>query len=50
MQRMTTYHLAQLNIAQMKYPLEHPEMQDFVNAIAAVKEPLNKSPNLPDLS
>ena len=41
---MTTYHLAQLNIAQMKYPLEHPEMQDFVNAIAAVNQSAETHP------
>ena len=30
------YHLAQLNIATMKYPLDSPEMADFVNAIPEV--------------
>ena len=28
---MSNYHLAQLNIAQMKTPLDSPEMADFVN-------------------
>ena len=27
---MSAYHLAQLNIALMKAPLESPEMADFV--------------------
>ena len=30
------YHLAQLNIATMKYPLDSPDMADFVNAIPEV--------------
>jgi hypothetical protein len=28
---MTSYHLAQLNIAKMKYPAESTEMADFMN-------------------
>ena len=27
---MSEYHLAQLNIAKMKYPLDDPQMQEFV--------------------
>ena len=30
------YHLAQLNIATMKYPLDSPDMADFVSAIPEV--------------
>ena len=28
---MTRHHLAQLNIAKMKYPIDAPEMSDFVD-------------------
>lgn len=31
-------HLAQLNIAQARHNMDAPEMQEFVNAIAAVNE------------
>jgi hypothetical protein len=30
---MTTYHLAQINIAQMQVPLDDPQMKDFVDNI-----------------
>lgn len=33
---MSNYHLAQLNIAQMKTPLDSPEMADFVNNLERI--------------
>ncbi len=38
------YHLAQLNIATMKYPLDSPEMADFVNAIPEVNLAAERHP------
>ncbi len=36
--------LAQLNIARARYPMDAPEMKEFVNAIAAVNEIADHSP------
>ena len=33
---MTEYYLAQLNIAKMKFPLDDPRMQEFVDQLDAV--------------
>ena len=33
---MSEFHLAQLNIAKMKFPLEDPRMQEFVDQLDAV--------------
>ena len=33
---MTTRHLAQFNIARIKYPLDDPRMKDFVDNVARV--------------
>ena len=38
------YHLAQLNIATMKYALDSPEMADFVNAIPEVNRAAERHP------
>ena len=33
---MSEYHLAQVNIAQMKFPLDDPRMRDFVDRLEAI--------------
>jgi hypothetical protein len=35
---MSGYHLAQLNIATLRTPLESPEMADFVNNLARINQ------------
>lgn len=41
---MSTYHLAQLNIAWMKAPLESPEMADFVANLERINALAEASP------
>jgi hypothetical protein len=41
---MTSYHLAQLNIAKMKYPAEAPEMAEFMNNLDRINELAEQSP------
>jgi hypothetical protein len=41
---VTTYHLAHLNIAKMKYPYESAEMAGFVNNLDLVNALADKSP------
>lgn len=41
---MTEYHLAQLNIAKMKYPLDDPRMQAFVDQLEAVNALADNAP------
>lgn len=36
---MLNYHLAQLNIAKMKYGFEDPEFADFIAARDSLREP-----------
>ena len=41
---MSRHHLAQLNIARMKYSLEDPAMQEFVDALDPVNQSADSSP------
>ncbi len=41
---MTDYHLAQLNIAEMKHPLDSPPMADFVANLAPVNALADTAP------
>lgn len=41
---MSSYHLAQLNIAKMKYPAEAPEMADFMNNLDRINALAEQSP------
>lgn len=41
---MTVYHLAQLNIAKMKFAIESPEMLDFVNSLDEINALADNSP------
>jgi len=41
---MSSYHLAQLNIAKMKYPAEAPEMADFMNNLDRFNAIADESP------
>jgi hypothetical protein len=41
---MTAYHLAQLNIANMKYSIESPEMSDFVDNLDRINALAEDSP------
>lgn len=41
---MSSYHLAQLNIARMKYPAESPEMADFMNNLDRINALAESSP------
>jgi len=41
---MASYHLAQLNIARMKYPAESSEMADFMNNLDRINELAEVSP------
>ena len=41
---MHSYHLAQLNLAQLKYELDTPEMQDFVDNIEQINLLAEQSP------
>ncbi|WP_252275579.1 DUF3291 domain-containing protein [Pseudomonas subflava] len=41
---MSRYHLAQLNIASMKAPLESPDMVDFVNNLERINALAEASP------
>ena len=41
---MSDYHLAQLNIAQMKLPLDDPQMQAFVDRLDEVNALADESP------
>ena len=41
---MSEHHLAQLNIAKMKYPIESPEMADFVARLEDVNVLADGSP------
>jgi hypothetical protein len=41
---MTSYHLAQLNIAKMKYPAEAPEMAGFMNNLDRINALAEQSP------
>jgi len=42
--RITSFHLAQLNIALMKYQYEAPEMADFVNNLDRINGLAEESP------
>ncbi len=41
---MPSYHLAQLNIAKMKYSLEDPVMVDFINNLDRINQLADKAP------
>ena len=41
---MARYNLAQLNIAKMKYAIDDPAMQDFVDQLDPVNESADNSP------
>jgi hypothetical protein len=41
---VTGYHLAQFNVATMRHPLDHPEMQGFVEALDRINKLADKSP------
>ena len=41
---MSEYHLAQLNIAKMKFPLDDPRMQAFVDQLDAVNALADNAP------
>ena len=41
---MPEYHLAQLNIAKMKYPIDSPQMADFVDQLDAINALADESP------
>ena len=41
---MSSYHLAQLNIAKMRYPAEAPEMADFMNNLDRINALAEQSP------
>jgi hypothetical protein len=41
---MSAYHLAELNIARLKAPLDHPDTQEFTNNIAAINALAEASP------
>jgi Domain of unknown function (DUF3291) len=41
---MKSYHLAQLNIAKMKYSIEDPEMSDFVANLERINALAEKAP------
>lgn len=41
---MSIYELAQLNIASMRYPLDSPEMADFVNNLGRINALAEASP------
>ena len=41
---MSSYHLAQLNIAKMKYPAEAPEMVEFMNNLDRINALAEQSP------
>ena len=41
---MPEYHLAQINIAQMKAPLHHPSMKTFLDQIAEINNLAEASP------
>ena len=41
---MAEYHLAELNIAKMKYPLEDPRMQEFVDRLDQINALAEASP------
>ena len=38
------YHLAELNVARIKYPLEHPLMREFTDFLEPVNQFAEKSP------
>lgn len=38
------YHLAQINVAQLRYAMEAPEMADFVGALANINALAERSP------
>ena len=41
---MPSYHLTQLNIAKMKYPIDAPEMADFVDNLETINALAEDSP------
>lgn len=41
---MNEYHLAQFNVATMRYPLDHPEMRGFVDALDRINRLADVSP------
>jgi hypothetical protein len=41
---VTEYHLAQFNVATMRHPLDHPEMQGFVDALDRINRLADVSP------
>lgn len=41
---MTDWHLAQLNIAQLRVPLDHPDMADFTNNLERINGLAEASP------
>ena len=43
---MAGFHLAQLNIARMKHPLDAPEMADFVARLDEVNALADKAPRV----
>lgn len=41
---MTDYHLAQLNIAKMKYQIDQPQMAEFVDKLDSINALADESP------
>ncbi|MGI9319010.1 MAG: DUF3291 domain-containing protein [bacterium] len=41
---MYSYHLAQLNIAKMQYPIDSPEMQEFVDNLERINALADQAP------
>lgn len=40
----TRYHLAQFNVATMRFPLDHPEMREFAAQIDSINRLADESP------
>jgi heme-degrading monooxygenase HmoA len=40
----TRYHLAQFNVATMRFPLDHPEMREFVAQLDTINRLADESP------
>jgi hypothetical protein len=41
---MTSWHLAQLNVARLRHPLDHPDLASFVDSLAAVNAVADAAP------
>ena len=43
---MTSHHLAQLNVAHLREPLDHPDLKPFVDWLAVVNGDAEAAPGL----